>query len=66
MTLLPSAHPLDLNQYHLPTYLLVIFLIICPTTLYLSSCPREVQSPFEWRGGAGDYSQVTAGQIDLI
>ena len=34
MTLLPSAHPLDLNQYHLPTYLLVIFLIICPTTLY--------------------------------
>ena len=26
--------------------------------------PREVQTPFELRGGAWDFSQVTAGQID--
>ena len=32
----------------------------------LSCCPREVQSPFELRGGAGDCSRITAGQIDLI
>ena len=32
----------------------------------LSCCPCEVQSPFELRGGAGDCSWFTAGQIDLI
>ena len=31
------------------------------------SCwPREVQSAFEFLGGAGDCSRVTAGQIGLI
>ena len=30
------------------------------------SVPKEVQSPFEVRGVAGDCSQVTAGLIDLI
>ena len=28
--------------------------------------PREVKSPFEVRGGAGDCYRVTAGQIELI
>ena len=32
----------------------------------LSCVPREVQSPFEVRRGAGDCTRVTAGQIDLI
>ena len=32
----------------------------------LSCWPREVQSPFELRGRAGDCSRDTAGQIDLI
>ena len=32
----------------------------------LSCWPREVQSAFEFLGGAGDCSRVTAGQIGLI
>jgi len=32
----------------------------------LSCCPREIQSPFELRGGAGDCFLVTAGHVDLI
>ena len=32
----------------------------------LSFWPREIQSPFESRGGAGNCSRVTAGQTDLI
>ena len=32
----------------------------------LSCCPKDVQSPFELLGGAGDCSRITAEQIDLI
>ena len=31
-----------------------------------SCCQREVQSPLELQGGAGDCSRVTARQIDLM